>query len=69
MTFQKEYEKQERPKRTSKYANEENNNKPSTTQTLQTSSEAYTQQISKLSLDGNDPKSSHKDATENSKDI
>ena len=70
MTFQREYEKQERPtKRTSKYANEENNNKPSTTQTPQTSSEAYTQQITKLSLDGNDPKTSHKDATDNSKDI
>ena len=72
MTFQREYEVQERSKRPSKHAKEENNNKPSTTQTPQTSSERNAQQISQISLDGNDPKSSiqsHKDAAEDIKNI
>ena len=69
MTFQREYEKQERPKRPSRYVNEEGNNEPSTVQTPQTSSDAYTQPILKLALDGNDSQISHKDATDTAKDI
>ena len=69
MNFQREYEVQERSKRPSKHAKEENNNKPSTPQT---SSERNAQQISQISLDGNDPKSSiqsQKDAAEDIKNI
>ena len=69
MTFQREYEVQDRSKRPSKQAKEENNNKPGTPQT---SSERNAQQISQIPLNENDPKSSiqsQKDAAEDIKNI
>ena len=69
MTFQREYEVQDRSKRPSKHAKEENNNKPGTPQT---SSERNAQQISQIPLNENDPKSSNqsqKDAAEDIKNI
>ena len=72
MTFQREYEVQERSKRPSKHAKDEKNNIPSTIQIPQTSSETNAQQISQISLDTNAPKSSippNKDATEDTEDI
>ena len=46
MTFQREYEVQERSKRLSKQAKDEKNNEPITKQIPQTSSEMNAQQIS-----------------------
>ena len=72
MTFQREYEVQERSKRPSKHAKDEKNNIPNTIQIPQTSSETNAQQISQISLDTNAPKSSippNKDVTEDTEDI